>query len=252
MKKLILLLLILTTLLCMSACNKDGFDWSDLGSVVTVPSLEEMSTISWPEGPAGQLLPVPKSTIGKFIYETANNFRVYIGNTPKEDYLEYIKSCSKNGFNIDYSKGDDFYQAYNSERWHVYLKYEAENVMSITIYPPREENSTSPSTGGTTSNTPTSGGSSSSSSSNDGLDPKFKAAMDSYERFMGEYVAFMKKYKANPTDMSLLSSYADYMSKYSQFTSDFAKWENEDMNTAETAYYIEVQARVSKKLLEVA
>ncbi len=30
------------------------------------------------------------------------------------------------------------------------------------------------------------------------------------------------------------------------------KWENEDLNNTELAYYIDVQARVSKKLLEVA
>ena len=47
-------------------------------------------------------------------------------------------------------------------------------------------------------------------SNNGGLDPDFKAAMDSYEKFMDEYVAFMKKYSANPTDMSLITDYADY------------------------------------------
>lgn len=89
-------------------------------------------------------------------------------------------------------------------------------------------------------------------SDNDGLDPDFKAAMDSYEKFMDEYVAFMKKYKDNPSDLGLLADYADYMSKYADFVEDFEKWEDEEMNAAETAYYIEVQSRVSKKLLEVA
>ena len=84
------------------------------------------------------------------------------------------------------------------------------------------------------------------------IDPDFKAAMDSYEGFMNEYVDFMKKYKANPGDLSLLLSYSDYLNKYSKFVKDFEKWENEDMNIAETAYYVDVQARVSKKLLEVA
>lgn len=76
--------------------------------------------------------------------------------------------------------------------------------------------------------------------------------MDSYEKFMDEYVAFMKKYKENPSDLGLLADYADYMSKYTDFVKDFEKWENEEMNAAETAYYIEVQSRVNKKLLEVA
>ena len=87
----------------------------------------------------------------------------------------------------------------------------------------------------------------------DGMRPEFKAAMDSYENFINEYVDFMKKYMADPTDKSLLKDYADYMSKYSDFVEDFEEWEdNDDMNTAETAYYIDVQARVSKKLLEIA
>ena len=84
------------------------------------------------------------------------------------------------------------------------------------------------------------------------IDPDFKAAMDSYEKFMDEYVAFMKKYSANPSDMNLLADYATYMSKYSKFVEDFEKWDDEDMNAAESAYYLEVQTRVNKKLLEVA
>ena len=84
----------------------------------------------------------------------------------------------------------------------------------------------------------------------DTINPDFKAAMDSYEKFMDEYVAFMKKYKNNPTDLSLLSDYAEYMSDYADFVADFEGWENEDLNAAELAYYVDVQARVSKKLLE--
>ena len=85
-----------------------------------------------------------------------------------------------------------------------------------------------------------------------GLSKEFKAAMDSYEKFMDEYVAFMKKYSNNPSDLSLLADYAYYISKYADFVEDFEKWEDEEMNTVETAYYIDVQSRVNKKLLEVA
>lgn len=86
-----------------------------------------------------------------------------------------------------------------------------------------------------------------------GMRPEFKSAMDSYENFINEYVDFMKKYMADPSDISLLMDYADYMSEYSDFVEDFEEWEDDDdMNTAETAYYIDVQARVSKKLLEIA
>ena len=86
----------------------------------------------------------------------------------------------------------------------------------------------------------------------DGMRPEFKAAMDSYESFINEYVEFMKKYMDNPGNISLLMDYSDYMTEYSDFVEDFEEWEDdEEMNTAETAYYIDVQARVSKKLLEI-
>lgn len=81
----------------------------------------------------------------------------------------------------------------------------------------------------------------------------FKVAMDSYEAFFDEYVAFMKKYaKSNGTDMNLLNDYTTYMSKYADTMTKFEALKDADMSTAETAYYIEVQGRITKKLLEVA
>ena len=41
------------------------------------------------------------------------------------------------------------------------------------------------------------------------------------------------------------------MTKYSKVCKDFEAWESKDLNSAELAYYIDVQARVSKKLLEI-
>jgi len=83
--------------------------------------------------------------------------------------------------------------------------------------------------------------------------PEFKEAMDSYEAFFDEYVAFMEKYAASDgSDLTLLTDYADYMSKYADMMADLEAWDSADMNTAETAYYIEVQSRISQKLLKVA
>lgn len=85
-----------------------------------------------------------------------------------------------------------------------------------------------------------------------GISQEFKTAMDTYESCMNEYVDFMKKYKANPTDQTLISQYSTMLQKYSEQVSAFNAWNSEDMTTEEAAYYIDVQARVSKKLLEVA
>ncbi len=205
----------------------------------------EMAAIQWPTSTAGNQLPIPKSTIGKFSYEYDDNFFVYIGGTTTNDYNEYVNACSQKGFNVDYSKGHNYYYADNNSGWHISLKYEGNNIMSIDIDAPSEE--TTDTTKATTTKVTTA-----STTNNVGISTDFKAAMDSYEAFMDEYVAFMKKYKENPSDLSLLTDYADYMSKYTDFVKDFEKWEDEDMNTAELAYYLDVQTRVSKKLIEVA
>ena len=84
------------------------------------------------------------------------------------------------------------------------------------------------------------------------LRPDFLEAMNSYEAFMDEYVAFMKKYLENPADIRLLSDYAKFMQEYAEFVEDFEKWSDEDLNAAELAYYLEVQNRVTQKLLEIS
>lgn len=244
-----------------NAYNAEGYKLSlghygsDADMSIQLDAPMEMGTITWPTSIAGQMLPTPKSTTGKFSYEYEDNFFVYVGNTTRDDYAEYVAACSEKGFNVDYNKGDDYYYADNSEGWHISLRYEGNNIMTIDIDAPSEDDSkettpatqpsTEPSSEATTPATED-------KKDNNAIDPEFKAAMDSYEEFMDEYVAFMKKYKANPTDLSLLTDYANYMSKYADFVEDFEKWEDEEMNAAETAYYIDVQARVSKKLLEAA
>lgn len=87
----------------------------------------------------------------------------------------------------------------------------------------------------------------------DGMRPDFKNAMDSYETFMGEYCDFMAKYnESDGSDLSLLSDYASFLSQYAEMAESFEAWDSEDLTDAETAYYLEVQTRVSQKLLEVA
>lgn len=81
--------------------------------------------------------------------------------------------------------------------------------------------------------------------------PEFKEAMDSYEAFYDEYCEFMKKYNANPTDTELISSYSDIMTEMVEMTEKFEAWEENDLNTAELKYYIEVNNRVAQKLVEV-
>ena len=79
----------------------------------------------------------------------------------------------------------------------------------------------------------------------------FKKAMDDYEAFYKEYCSFMKKYNANPSDLSLLTQYASMLSKASEMSASFESWDEDDLTAAELKYYTEVNARVIKMLAEV-
>lgn len=96
----------------------------------------EMKEIQWPKSELGNLLPIPDSTIGYVNYEYSDSFSVYIGNTSKDEYAAYVTKCLDNGFNIDYSKGDDYFYAENSDGWDLSVSYEGYNTMEINISAP--------------------------------------------------------------------------------------------------------------------
>lgn len=219
----------------------------------------EMSAITWPASKAGKQLPAPKSTTGKFSYENDDGFSVYIGNTSKDDYNSYVKACSDKGFTVNYNKDDNFYDADNNAGWHVSIKYEGNNIMSIDIDAP-SESSTAPSASEDTTKPAESKPAQSKPAKTanndsdmvDGMHRDFKEAMDSYEEFFDEYVAFMKKYENSDNPMSMFSDYTKFMSQYSETMQKLDEWKSKDLNTKEAAYLLDVTNRINKKLLEVA
>ena len=74
----------------------------------------------------------------------------------------------------------------------------------------------------------------------------------SYEAFYDEYCDVMKKYAENPTDMEILTSYTDMLTKAAEMSEKFEAWEDNKMNDAELKYYLDVNNRVAKKLLDVS
>ena len=85
-----------------------------------------------------------------------------------------------------------------------------------------------------------------------GMRQEFKEAMDSYEAFYDEYCDFMVKYKENPADLNLLAEYGDMMEEMTKMNEAFKGWEDEGLNEEELNYYIEVNNRITQKLLELA
>lgn len=110
--------------------------------------------------------------------------------------------------------------------------------------------SSTPNTSTSINNSPTTNNNDNSTT---GLGKEFKQAMDSYEAFMDEYIAFMTKYNASKgTSPELIKDYGEYMKKYIDWADDFKKWEGKELNKEEAKYYVDVQTRVTQKLMNAS
>ena len=257
-----------------TAFNEEGY-WLRLDQMfskmdIHLDAPETLESFEWPSNGLALLLPQPASAVGRTVQDDSMEFEIKVGETTKDAYKTYVKACEEAGFTADHSKTDTEFSAKNADGYQVTVSYLGFQVMQIRIEAPEvpelseateAENSADGSQADvpadTAENEPvlpdTAPETDTSDSANEtGLRPDFKAAMDSYEAFMDEYCDFMVAYSANPSDLTLLAKYATYLEKYTKLAEDFDKWNSEDMNAAEVAYYAEVQARVSKKLLEVS
>lgn len=261
-----------------SAYNSDGYNvrliFTESNEELTVylDAPEEMDEFEWPTNGLGSMLPATNSTIGDISWDNSETFIVHVGNTTIDEYKEYVKACEAEGFTIDYSKDDEYYNALNAEGYELTLRYLGFNKIEVALHAPdkteeiteplkdteptqdtKPTEATEPTEEVTTEPTTVPEDTKPSIELVDGLRPDFKKAMDSYEEFFDEYCGFMKKYSSSDgSDLTLLVDYATYTGKYAKMMKDFEAWEDEEMNDAETAYYIKVQNRINKKLLEVA
>ena len=87
---------------------------------------------------------------------------------------------------------------------------------------------------------------------NDGVTPELKAYLDSYEAYMDEYIEFIVEYTENPTDITLITKYAEMQLKYAEFAKAIEEYDQDEMSDADLAYYIEVTSRVNQKLLDAS
>lgn len=214
---------------------------------------EEYEEIEWPsDGIAGRL-PEPKSNIGEIASDSSDYLQITLAGVVKSDFAQYMKDCKTNGFTVDYDYYDDNYSAKDASGYELSLYYDKVNqTMEIWLDAPDEEETTVATKPKTTKPKATKKTTSQKSNSTSGVNADFKATMDSYEEFFNDYVDFMKKYK-NSTDItSMASDYADYMTKYSDMMQKLNDIKSEDLSTADLAYYNEVNARITKKLAEVA
>lgn len=238
------------------AFNKDGYKldisyYSDKSMAIRLDAPIEMSTFIWPTSNIAKLLPKPDSNYGKISWQAEYGFVIYVGNTTKEEYINYVSEVESIGFTSNYSKGDNYYNAKNSEGYSVSLRYEGFNTMFVRIDEPKEEAGTS--SGNNNSNNGNSGNNNGSSSGElvNGMRPEFKEAMDSYEAFFNEYCEFMKRYNSSTNPTSMLNDYMSFLNRYTEAMSKLDEISNGEMNNAELLYYTQTVARINQKLLEL-
>lgn len=126
-----------------TAFNEDGYKLdltqyrSSTEMRIRVEAPEPMAEIKWPKSDIAKRLPTPKSTFGRINWEADYGFVIYLGNTTKDDFLEYADACYDAGFTVDYQRGDTYFRADDKDGYHVNVQYEGNNIMFIRIDEPK-------------------------------------------------------------------------------------------------------------------
>ncbi len=131
-----------------SAFNSEGYELSlwyhnsekEMNISLDVP--DEITDIKWPNSEPGSLLPTPKKLSGNILSNDSTRFSVNIADTSKEEFIDYITACENNGFTEDFSKGDDYYYAYNIDGYHLSLNLNGFDIMRISVDIPDEKETT--------------------------------------------------------------------------------------------------------------
>lgn len=84
------------------------------------------------------------------------------------------------------------------------------------------------------------------------ISPEFKKTMDDYEAWFDHYCEVLKNYQDDPGDIGLLNEMTELLSEETEMLEQMDNMDQSEMTAAELGYYLEVTARIEKKLLEVA
>lgn len=257
------------------AYNEEGYKLSisyfSSGKSVSIdvdPPIK-MENIRWSSDTLLGKLPAPESLFGKINRESSSGVSLYVGHMSREQYRAYVDQCKEAGFSVDYSRRDDRFSAKNSEGYEVSISYEGFNTILLRINAPEETEAKEYDEASeavaeeiveeiTTAETVTETTvevipeNTTSNSGQNGIRPEVKAALDGYEQFIDEYIAFMKKMEKNPSSPMLMLEYASFLTRYTETMEKLDAMGNSDLNDAELEYYLLVTARIYQKLSTVA
>ena len=230
-------------------------------------TLKEFDDFTWPTNELVNTIEKYNTKRGKVGYNyDKNSFTMDLLIGSKNDFMRYIEKNKKKGYDLEEEFDGQVYKAKNRNNNLLSLKikytnkasnyYAKSSMMTVTIkkeeskeakeaeerakkqkaeeeQKEKEKKEQEQKKTEATTNT---------------IDPQFKKAMDSYESAMKEYSSFMKKYTSSSNQVSMMNDYNRIMEKYTNANNEFNKIKKESLNSAELAYYLEVQSRVVKNI----
>ena len=107
---------------------------------ISLKSPIPMETFVLPEYAVVGGLPVPESNVGYFNWQNEKGFVLYVGETPKDNYMLYKDACVAAGFTIDPYEYNTVYSATNAEGYKVSLNYKGFNTFSLEFRVPESNN----------------------------------------------------------------------------------------------------------------
>ena len=116
---LLLIVAVISSLIAISISKRNNLDWSDIV--------------------LADYLPEPKSNEGKINYNSEENLSVYIYDTFKDEYKEYMSECKTFGYIQESVIDGNSYSAFSNEGYKLSLRLdEKDEEMSINLEAPME------------------------------------------------------------------------------------------------------------------
>lgn len=215
----------------------------------------EMSEITWPVAGVGALLPVPTSTTGQIAVDSSSQFTVYVGKTDADAYSAYVEECIEAGFDVDYSRGDNYFNADDASGNSLRLEYRGFNIMYVRLYAAdlleeAEEGANEEPEITDESPEPEQPEAPEAPAESDSSD--FRAMIDEYEAFMNEYCDFMEEYNSDSSNVvSMAMDYANMLAQYGEWVEKMDAVDENALSAEDAQYYIDAQTRINKRMLEI-
>ena len=80
---------------------------------------------------------------------------------------------------------------------------------------------------------------------------EWRQFLQEYEAWVDDYISIVKKYKENPTDMTILTDYMEMFSHLTQWSQKADKIQGSILDTSEALEYSKEMLRIAGKLAEV-